>query len=84
MNNIGFRGWLKQNTTYSDRVIKDTVCRMHRAEKIISVNGKLPADAVQKLISSESYRQFSPTVKSQCKKALNLYLKYIESEGKQL
>lgn len=72
-----FKGWLKENTEYSDAVIGDTVSRMKRADSILTWNN---TDTY--LFYLEKEQQFdalSVSVRSQIRKAVKLYSIYIET-----
>ncbi len=69
-----FKEWLKNNTTYSDAVICDTVSRIKRADSILEWSD----DEVYQfyLEHDESYKALSVSVRSQLKKAVSLYRAY--------
>lgn len=73
-----FKGWLKENTEYSDAVIGDTVSRMKRADNILAWDN---TDTY--LFYLEKERQFdllSVSVRSQIRKAVKLYSTYMETQ----
>ena len=75
INTVQFRTWLKENTTYSDAVINDTVSRVKRADSILEWYD----DEVYQfyLEKHEKYHVLSTSVRSQIKKAVSLYYQYI-------
>lgn len=69
-----FRAWLKRNTDLGDNTIGDTVCRLGRVEKIISLQSNIPADDfLFKLTKKSEFSDLSPSVKSQLRNAYKLY-----------
>lgn len=70
-----FKEWLKKNTTYTDAVISDTVSRVKRADNCLEIYNE---DVYQfYLEKDEHYRTFSVAVRSQIKKAVSLYQKFL-------
>lgn len=69
-----FKEWLKNNTSYSEAVICDTVSRVKRADSILEWND----DEVYQfyLEHNHSYKSLSVSVRSQLKKAVKLYRAY--------
>ncbi len=69
-----FKNWLTENTTYSPPVIRDTVSRIKRADKLLEWNSE---DIYQyKLERLEEYKKISVSVRSQIKKAVKLYSQF--------
>ena len=69
-----FKGWLKNNTTYSDAVIGDTVSRIKRADRILEWRDE---ETYQFYLEQEKgYKALSVSVRSQLKKAVALYRAY--------
>ncbi len=66
-----FRAWLKENTSYSDAVISDTISRAKRADGILEWYD----DEIYQfyLEREEQYQALSVSVRSQIKKAVKLY-----------
>jgi len=66
-----FRAWLKENTSYSDAVISDTISRVKRADGILEWYD----DEIYQfyLEREEQYQALSVSVRSQIKKAVKLY-----------
>lgn len=71
INTVQFRAWLKDNTSYSDAVINDTISRAKRADSILEWYD----DEVYQfyLERKEKYQALSGSVRSQIKKAVKLY-----------
>lgn len=68
---VGFKEWLKDNTTYSDTVIKDTVSRMKRADYMLEWNDE---EVYQfRLEHTDDYMNLSVSVRSQIKRAVKWY-----------
>jgi DNA (cytosine-5)-methyltransferase 1 len=69
-----FKEWLKNNTSYSDAVICDTVSRIKRADGILEWSD----DEVYQfyLEHDDNYKALSTSVRSQLKKAVTLYRTY--------
>ncbi len=70
----GFRVWLKENTSYSDSVISDTVCRARRADKIKEWDNS--ETYLFYLERMDDFKSLSVSVKSQIRKAIKLYSYY--------
>lgn len=73
----GFKKWLKENTNLSDAAIGDTASRIRRADRILSWN-----DTETYLFYLEREQRFvalSVSVKSQIRKAVRLYMAYVEA-----
>ena len=75
-----FRTWLKENTSYSSAVIRDTISRIKRVDTILEWDS---AEVYQFYLEHESsYKSLSSSVRSQLKKAATLYrMYYITSHG---
>lgn len=70
-----FREWLKHNTTYSDKVIRDNISRMKRADKILEWN--TDPTYIFFLEKNEQFRPLSVSVRSQIKKSVTLYTRFV-------
>lgn len=70
-----FKSWLKENTSYSDAVIGDTISRVKRADNILEWYD----DEVYQfyLEHEEDYKVLSVSVRSQIKKAVSLYFQCV-------
>lgn len=77
INTVQFRAWLKENTSYSDAVINDTVSRAKRADGILEWYD----DEVYQfyLERNEKYQALSSSVRSQIKKAVKLYYECVHA-----
>lgn len=71
-----FRNWLMLNKDFSKETISDTVSRMKRANRILPWFN----DAVYqfRLEQETDYKSLTSTVRSQLKRAVTLYFKFIE------
>ncbi len=78
MTNSGFKQWLISNTTYTNRVVSNTISRLKRADRIHPVR----AEEVYlfELEHTDEFNNLSVTVKSQIRKAVKLYFQYANSE----
>lgn len=78
MNNSDFKQWLLSNTTYSNRVVSNIVCRLNRADHMHPVR---PEEVyLFELDHTDEFNGLSVTVKSQIRKAVKLYFQYARSE----
>ena len=76
-----FKEWLRENTTYSDAVIGDTVSRMKRADHFLKWQN---VDIYQfQLEHIEAYSDLSVSVKSQIKRAVKWYTMFANQKDKQ-
>lgn len=74
----GFRGWLRENTELSDKVIRDTVSRMSRVDAIRAWS---KADTyLFKVEQADQFKDMTLSVKSQCRKAVRLYTEFAHSK----
>ena len=77
IDTVNFREWLSKNTPYSDSVITDTISRIKRADAILEWYDD---EVYQFYLERENdYKKLSVSVRSQIKKAVKLYYKYITS-----
>lgn len=74
INESKFAEWLKHNTVYSDKVIRDNVSRMKRADKILKWNAE--PTYLFFLEKNEQYKPLSVSVRSQIKKSVTLYSQF--------
>ena len=78
MINLGFRQWLVSNTTYSNRVVSNTISRLKRADRMHPVR---PEEVyLFELEHTDEFNSLSVTVKSQIRKAVKLYFQYAKSK----
>lgn len=77
INTVQFRAWLKENTTYSDAVINDTISRVKRADGILEwYDDEVYLFYMER---NEKYQSLSKSVRSQIKKAVKLYFEYVHT-----
>lgn len=69
-----FKEWLKEETNYTDAVIRDIGSRVKRADRMLEWNGE--ETYFFYLERTESFQQLTVSVKSQIKRSVNLYLEY--------
>ena len=77
IDTVNFKQWLLENTTYSDAVITDTISRIKRADAILEWYD----DEVYQfyLEREDAYKKLSVSVRSQIKKAVKLYYRYVNN-----
>lgn len=70
-----FEKWLKNNTRYTERTVNNIKCRVNRANSILPIinDEYYLYKLMKKLVESD----ISSSVKSQIKKAVNLYFTFI-------
>ena len=73
---MGFSGWLQSTHQYSIRAVKDVVSRLNRCNKIVQIDRYPFADYLVILENSNNFKKLSKSIKSQLKRALNLYEEY--------
>lgn len=78
MDLIGYKTWLSGQNKYSDLTIKDMVSRVKRADKILPWYD----DVVYlfRLEQEVEYQNISCSVRSQIKRAVKMYFKYVHQE----
>lgn len=69
-----FKIWLSEQTSYSKKTISNTASRMSRANKILEWYNN-PVYLFH-LEQEQAYKQLSSSIRSQIKKAVNLYMKF--------
>ena len=75
----GFRKWLQNNTSYSNRVISNIVSRFKRADSILPWFND---EVYQYWLEQEKrYKALSVSVRSQIKKAVKLYFSFYSSDN---
>lgn len=72
----GFREWLATEEDYSGRTIGDILSRLKRANGIFPFDKDTATIYMYYLNNEEDFRMLSKTVKSQIRKAVNLYIAY--------
>lgn len=81
MDLSNFKLWLNENKNYSPKVISNTASRLKRADGMLAWYNDLMYQ--YQLEQLEEYQALSPAVRSQIKKAVKLYLEYINFNEKQ-
>lgn len=76
-----FLDWLQQNETCSHRVMLDTACRARRADSFVEISGS-EEEYIGKLKQNEEYSKLSPSVRSQLKRSVKKYFRYLQSKQK--
>ena len=77
INRVTFLDWLMTSKKYTVRTANDTVSRIKRAEKIQPIHGIPDVEYITLLQSNDVYSSMSVSVRSQIKRALNLYQEYL-------
>lgn len=75
-----FKNWLKNNTKYSDAVIRDTVSRLRRADKILEWDNT--ETYLFYLERQQKFEMLSSSVRSQMRRAVKLYAAYKSADLK--
>ena len=75
-----FKNWLDCNSTYTRETKSNIVSRLRRADKIVPVTGE--AIYLFNLSCHNEFTALSVNVKSQIRRAVKIYHKYLESEGR--
>jgi len=79
-NKNEFVDWLVSSMNYSARSANDTLSRVRRADKMCPITG-VPDDIyILSLQQNEEYAKLSTSVRSQIKRSLHLYQKYIDQQ----
>jgi len=68
-----FLSWLKTEQQLSERTERDTVSRLKRANALCAINGKPNSYYIFQLEQQDDYKELTPTVRSQLKRAVVLY-----------
>ncbi|NLB69092.1 MAG: DNA cytosine methyltransferase [Lentisphaerae bacterium] len=75
----GFKYWLHQTQSLTDRSLSDTVSRLKRADLICELNSSPDAYYIFNLEQSDKYANLTSAVRSQIKRAVSLYTTYCSS-----
>ncbi|MBM6533053.1 DNA cytosine methyltransferase [Streptococcus dysgalactiae subsp. equisimilis] len=75
LNEFEFRDWLVLNKSYSQKVVKDIVCRLNRVNRYLGLNQNLKIDSYYEIIADISA---SSSVKSQLRRSIRLYFEFLE------
>ena len=73
---MSFSGWLQSTHQYSVRAAKDVVSRLNRCNKIVQINRYSFNEYLTVLEDNENFKKLSKSIRSQLKRALNLYDEY--------
>lgn len=79
IDETGFTKWLSTTTAYSEAVIRDTVSRIKRADRILQWEDE--DIYVFYLEKTQEFKALSVSVRSQLRKSVSLYHLY-KKEGK--
>lgn len=72
-----FKQWLNENTSYTDRVVRDMASRASRADRILTFNSNVSyQDELEKCVE---YKAVDVSCRSQMKKAVKLYMEFMKS-----
>lgn len=80
-NKASFVDWLIKSQNYSQRSASDTLSRVRRADKICRLDGAPDDFYCYTLQQTNEYNALSVSVRSQIKRALNLYNSFITQCG---
>ena len=82
MDCVGFKKWLIEKHTYTDASVKDIVSRLRRANNILEFRNE--DIYLFRLSQCDEFQSASVSVKSQIRRSVKLYFKYLgEMETKQ-
>lgn len=76
-----FIGWLINTRHFSKRAASDTVSRINRADKIHAMSAVPDSLYLYELQQSDEFNELSVSVRSQIKRAANLYNDYVSSNN---
>ena len=76
-NRLTFLDWLITSKKYTTRTANDTVSRIKRADKLQPISGTPDGEYILSLQNNQVYISMSVSVRSQIKRALNLYQEYL-------
>lgn len=79
LNKTNFVAWLTEEKKYSNRSAKDVVSRIKRADTLCKISNVPDAKYLFNLEQSDCFDKLSVTVKSQIKRAANLYHEFLQS-----
>lgn len=72
----GFKLWLQETHTYSERSLSDIFCRLKRADSILKMKGEPSVYYIFELEQISTFSSLSINVRSQIKKSILLYAEY--------
>lgn len=76
MDYYGFRCWIETNYSYTDRTVSNIVSRLKRANSYVEI--KNDPIYLFYLSQNKEFDTCSVSVKSQMRRAINLYFEYIK------
>lgn len=74
-----FEKWLSENQLLKLRSSRDVCSRLKRVMNILNLE-EINEETIQKLNTNDEFNRFSVSVKSQLRRAVKLYLKFINNE----
>jgi len=78
---VRFRTWLKENTSFSSRVVSDTVSRLRRLGEFVDPTAAGSEAELGYLLQQQAeFQRLQPSVKSQLKRAGMLYRQFIDTQ----
>lgn len=80
-NRLTFLDWLITSKKYTARTANDTVSRIKRADKLQPISGTPDGEYILSLQNNQIYIGMSVSVRSQIKRALNLYQEYLTASN---
>jgi DNA (cytosine-5)-methyltransferase 1 len=74
-----FRTWLRETQSYTDRSAGNVVSRLNRVRKLVGPIGRFnhTVDVLHALEKTNEFPGFSPSVKSQLKRAIHLHSEFV-------
>lgn len=76
-----FSAWLFEQHSFSKLAVKDTISRINRCNKILPVDITNIDEYIIRLESTEVFKNFSTSIKSQLRRALTLYNEYVKNNN---
>ena len=76
-----FSAWLFEQYSFSKLAVKDTISRINRCNKILPVDITNIDEYIIRLESTEVFKNFSTSIKSQLRRALTLYNEYVKNNN---
>ena len=72
-----FKSWLKEETTFTDNVIRDTCSRLNRVKKLIGdVDHDELSLLIERLEKNSEYQVINIRIKAQLKRSLTLFMMF--------
>jgi DNA (cytosine-5)-methyltransferase 1 len=80
-SSVQFLNWLQTNVKMTERSLQDIVSRVRRVSRLLPLRrGMDPETATNRLIVAGEFTKCSPSVRSQLKKSLRLYIQFLNSQ----